>query len=46
MASILIPLNAANVEVVISVLDANGNYRTNGTTTSDASGTYSPILDP
>jgi hypothetical protein len=35
------PVNAAGVEVLLSVLDANGNYRTIGTTTSDANGKYS-----
>jgi uncharacterized protein GlcG (DUF336 family) len=40
------PTNVAGVEVVISVVDANGNFRTIGTTTSDASGTYSFAWTP
>ena len=35
------PTNATGVEVTISVLDSNGNYREIGTATSDASGFYS-----
>jgi outer membrane protein assembly factor BamB len=35
------PVNATGVEVVLNVIDANGNYRTIGSTTSDASGFYS-----
>ncbi len=35
------PFDAAGVEVTINVLDANGNYRTIGTTTTDANGFYS-----
>jgi len=35
------PNNATGVPVTISVLDANGNYRTIGTTTSDSTGAYS-----
>jgi hypothetical protein len=35
------PSNATGVPVTISVLDANGNYRTVGTTTSDSTGAYS-----
>jgi outer membrane protein assembly factor BamB len=34
------PTNTTGVQVTLSVLDANGNYRTIGTTTSDASGTF------
>jgi hypothetical protein len=34
------PSNITGVPITISVLDANGNYRTIGTTTSDASGTF------
>jgi hypothetical protein len=34
------PTNFTGVPVAISVLDANGNYRTIGTTTTDSSGTY------
>jgi hypothetical protein len=35
------PTNATGVPVSISVVDANGNYRTIGTTTADANGFYS-----
>jgi hypothetical protein len=35
------PTNATGVPLAISVVDSNGNYRTVGTTTSDASGHYS-----
>jgi hypothetical protein len=35
------PTNATGVPVTINVVDANGNYRTIGTTTSDATGFYS-----
>ncbi len=35
------PTNVQGVNVEISVIDTNGNLRTIGTTTSDASGTYS-----
>jgi hypothetical protein len=35
------PSTATGVEVKLDVLDANGNYRTIGTTTSDANGFYS-----
>ncbi len=35
------PANATGVPVQISVVDANGNYRTIGTVTSDATGFYS-----
>ncbi|HSV50196.1 MAG TPA: hypothetical protein VLH35_07750, partial [Candidatus Acidoferrales bacterium] len=35
------PTNATGVPVVINVVDANGNFRTVGTTTSDATGYYS-----
>ena len=34
------PINATGVPVTISVIDANGNYRTIGTTTSDSNGQY------
>ena len=34
------PTNFTGVPVAISVIDANGNYRTIGTTTTDSSGTY------
>ena len=36
-----LPTNFTGVEVTLNVLDANNNYRTIGTTTTDASGTYS-----
>jgi hypothetical protein len=35
------PTNVTGVPLIISVVDSNGNYRTIGTTTSDASGYYS-----
>ncbi len=35
------PTDATGVQIELSVIDANGNCRTIGTTTSDASGTYS-----
>ncbi len=35
-----IPSNFTGVTVTLSVTDANGNYRTIGTTTTDATGTY------
>ena len=35
------PNNATGVPVTISVVDANGNYREIGTTTTDATGFYS-----
>jgi hypothetical protein len=35
------PFNATGVPVTINVVDANGNYRTIGSTTSDATGFYS-----
>ena len=35
------PTNIQGVEVTVNVIDANGNYRTIGTTTSDSSGIYS-----
>jgi hypothetical protein len=34
------PMNAVGVDVTISVLDANGNYRVIGTTTSSADGAF------
>jgi hypothetical protein len=34
------PSNTTGVPITLSVLDANGNFRTIGTTTSDASGTF------
>jgi hypothetical protein len=36
-----LPQNFTGVEVTIDVVDANGNYRNIGTTTTDASGQYS-----
>ena len=36
-----IPTSATGVEVIIDVVDANGNYRSIGTVTSDISGFYS-----
>ena len=36
-----LPTNFIGVEVTLSVVDANGNYRTIGTTTTDARGFYS-----
>ena len=35
------PSNTKGVEVTLSVVDANGNYRDIGTTTTDADGFYS-----
>jgi hypothetical protein len=35
------PTNATGVPIVINVVDANGNYRQIGTTTSDSTGYYS-----
>jgi hypothetical protein len=35
-----LPTNFTGVEVTINVVDSNGNYRTVGTTKTDASGTY------
>jgi hypothetical protein len=35
------PSNFTGVQVAISVIDANGNYRTIGTTTTDSNGFYS-----
>lgn len=40
------PTSVQGVSVAISVVDANGNYRTIGSTTSDASGTYSIAWTP
>jgi hypothetical protein len=36
-----LPTNATGVTVTLNVIDANGNFRTIGTTTSDATGFYS-----
>jgi FOG: WD40-like repeat len=35
-----LPSNFTGVDVTISVIDSNGNYRTIGTTTTDSSGSY------
>jgi len=35
------PSNATGVQVIVDVIDANGNYRNIGTTTSDANGVFS-----
>ncbi len=40
------PTNVQGVNVEISVIDSNGNLRTIGSTTSDASGTYSLAWTP
>jgi hypothetical protein len=40
------PANAAGVEVVIYVLDANGNYYEVGRTTTDASGGFKLSFEP
>ncbi len=40
------PENATGVEVTLNVLDANGNYRTIGSATSDANGFYSFVWEP
>jgi outer membrane protein assembly factor BamB len=40
------PNNATGVPVTLSVIDSNGNYRTIGTTTSDASGMYTYTWTP
>jgi len=40
------PSNATGVPLSLSVMDANGNYRTVATTTSDASGHYSFTWTP
>ena len=40
------PTNASGVEVSIDVIDANGNYRHVGTTTSDSTGKYSYSWSP
>jgi hypothetical protein len=40
------PMNAKGVEVTLDVFDSNGNYRTIGTTTSDASGVFSFVWKP
>jgi hypothetical protein len=40
------PSNFTGVEVTVSVVDANGNYRTVGTTTTDMTGMYSLSWTP
>jgi hypothetical protein len=40
------PSDCTGVPVTIDVMDSNGNYRTIGTTTSDASGTFSLTWTP
>jgi hypothetical protein len=40
------PTNLTGVPVIINVVDSNGNYRTIGTTTSNAYGTYSLTWTP
>ncbi len=40
------PMNATGVEVIISVLDPNGNFNDIGTATSDSSGFYSLVWEP
>ena len=40
------PTNATGVPVTINVLDANGNYRQIGKTTSDVNGMYSFVWTP
>jgi len=40
------PTSATGVPVTVSVIDANGNYRTIGTTTSDATGHYNLAWTP
>jgi len=41
-----LPMDVTGVDVSISVIDANGNYRNIGTTTSDSSGAYSLLWTP
>jgi hypothetical protein len=40
------PTNVTGVEVIIDVIDANGNYRNIGTTISDSTGMYSFLWSP
>ncbi len=40
------PTNTTGVPVTLSVVDSNGNYRTIGTTTSDADGTFRYTWQP
>jgi hypothetical protein len=41
-----IPANAKGVDVSLDVIDANGNFRSIGTATSDMSGVYSFVWQP
>ena len=41
-----IPINAMGVEVTLEVVDANGNYRSIGTATSNIAGKYSLVWEP
>jgi outer membrane protein assembly factor BamB len=41
-----IPTNATGVTVTLDVIDANGNYRSIGTATTDTSGTFSYMWKP
>jgi hypothetical protein len=40
------PMNASGVEVILSVIDSNGNMYDIGTTTSDSSGMFSFVWTP
>jgi hypothetical protein len=40
------PTNFTGVQVALNVVDANGNYRTIGTTTTDSTGFYSFVWTP
>jgi hypothetical protein len=40
------PTNFTGVQVTLNVVDANGNYRTIGTTTTDSTGFYSFVWTP
>ena len=40
------PTNFTGVQVTLNVVDANGNYRTIGTATTDSTGFYSLIWTP
>ncbi len=42
----LIPTDAKGVDVLLDVIDANGNFRNIGTATSDISGVYSLVWEP
>jgi len=41
-----LPANFTGVDVVINVIDANGNYRTIGTVKTDATGQYNLVWQP